>query len=160
MTQYVWQSCPDARAACHTLYEHAFVIILGCEGAFMSKIYVPSKGPDDWQRFLAQPDKQWQTGFSAKTLAHCWEGADGLPKEIEFMLRSLGSDVELLLAIPEHKVPLPGSSRGESQNDVFALVRAGGRTFAIMIEGKVNEAFGDTIGDWLKDASDGKRERL
>ncbi|HET6930616.1 MAG TPA: hypothetical protein VFI45_09875 [Candidatus Acidoferrum sp.] len=126
----------------------------------MSKIYIPSKGPDDWQKFLAQPCKQWRTGYSAKTLAHCWERADGLPREIESMIESLGTDVELLLAIPEHKVPLPGSFRGDSQNDVFALVRVEDRTLAIMIEGKVNEPFGDTIGEWLQNASDGKRERL
>lgn len=33
-------------------------------------------------------------------------------------------------------------------------------TFAIMIEGKANEPFGETLGDWLKQASDGKHKRL
>ncbi|HEY0704792.1 MAG TPA: hypothetical protein VGD60_18630 [Candidatus Acidoferrales bacterium] len=65
-----------------------------------------------------------------------------------------------LLAIPEYKVALPGSSRGDSQNDVFALARAGDKTVAIMIEGKVKEPFGETMGKWLHEASDGKRERL
>src|SRR5271169_1328398 len=126
----------------------------------MSKIYVPTKSPDDWQRFLAEPDKQWKTGFSAKTLAHCWQHADGLPREIASMLRAHGDPVELLLALPEHKVPLPGSSLGASQNDVFALARVGDLTFTIMVEGKVREPFGETLGDWLRNASDGKRERL
>ncbi len=125
----------------------------------MSKVYVPSKGPADWQRFLADPPKQWRTGYSAKTLAHCWESANGLPKEIASMLRPHG-EVDLLLAIPEHKVPLAGASRGESQSDVFALARAGERTFVITVEGKVREPFGPTIGDWLRDASDGKHKRL
>lgn len=126
----------------------------------MSKIYLPSTGADAWKSFLADPKKQWSTGFSAKTLAHCWEAANGLPSEIASMLRPLGKDPTLLLAIPEHKVPLPGASRGESQNDVFALVRAGNITLAITIEGKVAEPFGETVGDWLQNASDGKRERL
>jgi hypothetical protein len=126
----------------------------------MSKVYVPTVGPTEWKRFLADPGKQWRTGFSAKTLAHCWESADGLPNEIASMLKPHGSDVELLLAIPEYKVPLPGASRGESQNDVFALARAGDLTFAIMVEGKVSEPFGEPLGDWLQNASDGKRKRL
>jgi hypothetical protein len=126
----------------------------------MSKFYIPTTGPADWQRFLADPDKQWRTGFSAKTLAYCWESANGLPSEVASMLQPYGDHVELLLAIPEHKVPLPGASRGESQNDVFALARAGDLTFAIMVEGKVREPFGQTLHDWLQNASDGKRERL
>jgi hypothetical protein len=126
----------------------------------MSRLYKPTSGPDDWKVFLAEPDKQWKTGFSAKTLAHCWEAAAGLPKEIALMLQPHGGDAELLLAIPEHKVPLPGSSRGDSQNDVFALARVGERTFAVTVEGKVNEPFAEPLGDWLKNASDGKRHRL
>jgi hypothetical protein len=59
-----------------------------------------------------------------------------------------------------HLSALPGASRGESQSDIFALARAGHRTFAITFEGKVNEPFSETVGDWLQTASDGKRERL
>jgi Domain of unknown function (DUF6946) len=126
----------------------------------MSKIYIPTERADEWRRLLADPDKQWRTGYSAKTLAHCWQSADGLPSEIASILRPYGRDLKLLFATPEHKVPLPGASIGESQNDIFALVRAGERTFAITIEGKVREPFGETIRDWLRNASDGKRERL
>ena len=126
----------------------------------MSKFYVPTHGPEDWQRFLADPSKQWRTGFSARTLAHCWEDAKGLPTEIGSMLVPSGGQVELLLAMPEYKVPLAGSSRGDSQSDVFALVRAGDLTFTIMVEGKVREPFGKTLGVWLHGASDGKLKRL
>ena len=59
----------------------------------------------------------------------------------------------------EHIVRLRGSSSGASQNDVFALVRVGISTFAITIEGKVNEPFGEQVRDWLHSASDRKRER-
>jgi hypothetical protein len=129
--------------------------------ATIPKVYIPTTGPDDWQRFLADSAKQWRTGFSAKTLAYCWECANGgLPNEIASMLRPYGGEVELLLAIPEYRVALPGASRGESQSDIFALARAGHRTFAITVEGKVNEPFSETVGDWLQTASDGQRERL
>jgi hypothetical protein len=122
----------------------------------MAKIYIPSAGPSDWQRFLAKPEKQWRTGYSAKTLAHCWEAADGLPPEISAMF---DAPAELLIALPEHKVALDGGGR-ESQNDVFGLIRAGDQTCAAAIEGKVNEPFGPTVGEWYIDASDGKRCRM
>ncbi|MBI1181716.1 MAG: hypothetical protein GC201_14285 [Alphaproteobacteria bacterium] len=122
----------------------------------MKKIYVPSRGVEDWKRLLANPCKQWRSRYSAKAMAHSWEAADGLPPEVAAIFEGT---CELLLAVPEHKVRLPGGAR-ESQNDIFALLRVGERTCAATIEGKVNEAFGPAIGDWLRDASEGKQERL
>src|SRR5690606_1009209 len=61
--------------------------------------------------------------------------------------------------IPEHKVPLAGG-RGDSQNDVFALIRFDGQTSAVMIEGKVNEPFGPTVGEWFATPSEGKIGRM
>lgn len=122
----------------------------------MSKILVPTRGLSDWKRLLADPEKHWRAGFSAMAAARSWEAADGLPVEIAGIL---GPDAELLFALPEHKVPLPGGRR-ESQCDVFALVRAAGRTVALAVEAKVNEPFDRTLGDWLADGSAGKRRRL
>jgi hypothetical protein len=126
----------------------------------MSRIYLPSQGPVDWQRLLADPVKHWRAGYSAMALAKCWEAAQGLPPEIASMIQETGPDPELLVALPEHKVPLPGSRRSASQTDLFALMRAGDQTVAVAIEGKVDESFGPTVGDWLKNASPGKLERL
>jgi hypothetical protein len=122
----------------------------------MSKILTPSSGPDDWQQFLADPRKQWKRGCSAMAAALSWETAKGLPPEVAALL---GPDAELLFAIPEHKVALPGGRR-ESQCDVFALVRAGDETVAVAIEAKVNEPFGPTVGEWMVGASAGKTERI
>lgn len=80
----------------------------------MRRIYLPSQGADDWQRLLADPVKHWRAGYSAMALAECWEAADGLPAEIASLMQETGPDPELLLALPEHKVPLPGSRRGDS----------------------------------------------
>lgn len=113
-------------------------------GARMSKIYVPTLGPQSWQALLADPEKQWKTGYSARTVAHCWQDANGLPKEIAFLF---GGDAELLIAIPEHKVSLRDAGR-DSQTDVFALVKSNNRTIAVAVEGKVNESFGPIIRDW------------
>lgn len=127
----------------------------------MSKILVPSTGSGAWQQFLAEPEKQWRTGYSAKTLACCWEDCNGLPKEIGALFApEFGMETpELLLAIPEHKVPLRGGVR-PSQIDVFALVRVAGETISVAIEGKVEEAFGPPLCEWFLNPSDGKRERL
>lgn len=122
----------------------------------MSKIYVPTKSPSDWQQLLADPGLHWKEGYSAMSAALSWERAKGLPAEIAVMM---GANAELLLAIPEHKVALPGGRR-ESQCDVFALVKAQGQTYAMAVEAKVNEPFGPTLGEWLKDPTPGRIERL
>ena len=116
-----------------------------------------------WRHLLADPDKHWQTGYSARSLAYSWETATGLPREIVDLLKSEAAfkdaDPELLVAFPEWKVPLPGGNR-ESQNDVFALVRMGNETLAIAVEGKVSEPFGPTVEGWYSNPSKGKIERL
>jgi hypothetical protein len=122
----------------------------------VSKIYVPSLGPQSWQALLADPEKQWKTRFSARTIAHCWEAADGLPREIAALF---GGDAELLIAVPEHKVKLQDAGR-PSQTDVFALVKSKNKTIAMAVEGKVDESFGPTIRDWYLDPSPGKQKRL
>ena len=122
----------------------------------MNKILIPTVGPESWRQFLADPEKQWKRGYSAMATALSWEAAQGVPAEIE---RLLGGEVELLLAIPEHKVPLPGGKR-DSQCDVFCLLRQRDQTIAAAVEAKVREPFGPTVEEWLNNASAGKRERL
>jgi hypothetical protein len=122
----------------------------------MQKLYVPSSGAESWQTLLADPIKHWRVGYSARTLAHCWEAAQGLPPEIALLF---GADTDLLIAMPEHKVSLRDGGT-ESQTDVFALVRSNNRTIAVAVEGKVNESFGPSIRDWYVDPSPGKKQRL
>ncbi|WP_409241924.1 DUF6946 family protein [Bradyrhizobium sp. NC92] len=95
-------------------------------------------------------------GYSARTLAYCWEAAEGLPPEIAALF---GSNSELLIAMPEHKVALRDAGR-ESQTDVFALIKSNNRTIAVAVEGKVDETFGPTIRDWYVDPSAAKQQRL
>ena len=57
---------------------------------------------------------------------------------------SLFHEIEILLAIPEHKVPLPGGS-SSSQNDLFVLAKNHDHLISIAVEGKVSEHFGDTV---------------
>lgn len=118
--------------------------------------YVPSSGPCAWQQLLADPEKHWRVGYSARTLAHAWEHAQGLPPEIVDLF---AGEAQLLVGIPEHRVDLPGGTR-PSQTDLFALLRWRDKTVACAIEGKVDETFGPTLEEWLSEASDGKLTRL
>lgn len=130
----------------------------------MPRILSFTSGAEDWKALLADPEKQWKTGYSARTLAHCWEEAEeGLPREVSVALANasdpLVADIRPLLAVPEFKVPLPGGDR-PSQNDIFVLARSTAGPVSIMVEGKVNESFGTILNDWRRDASAGKEERL
>ncbi len=128
----------------------------------MPRILAFTNGADDWRALLADPGKHWKTGYSARALAHCWEAADGFPKEVRVALGSssepLLAGLDPLLAIPEFKVPLPGGVR-PSQNDIFVLARSRAGPVTIMVEGKVNESFGPTLDGWRAGASEGKDER-
>jgi hypothetical protein len=125
-----------------------------------SRILMSTTGPDDWQQFLAQPEKHWRAGYSAWALAHCWEASAGLPPEIERVLASAEPvdlrAVEPLIAIPEYAVALPGGKRS-SMNDVFVLGRTPAGAVTMMVEGKVNESFGPLVTDWEPDSSPGKQ---
>lgn len=108
---------------------------------------------------LAQPELQWKLGRSARTLAHCWESSVGIPDEIAAIMAGGFGTPELLFAVPEHKTPLPGGNR-DSQSDIFALVRHPDGLATYTIEGKVDEPFGQTVGEWSRNSSAGRIERL
>jgi hypothetical protein len=123
-------------------------------------ILVPATSLDDWKRLLASPDKHWKEGYSAHALATRWQASAGFPPEISALLATndLTSGAALLLAIPEHQVPLTGGARA-SQTDLWALARTTSGLLSIAVEGKVSESFGPSIGDWEQAASSGKRAR-
>lgn len=128
----------------------------------MLQILLPANKPEDWQLHLADPQKHWKSGHSAKALAYCWHGAQGFPKEVESVLRAAGnpfSRLEPLLILPEHKVPLPGRSTA-SQSDIWILAKSENRLFSIAVEGKVSESFGEPVNRWILEDSKGKQERL
>ena len=128
-----------------------------------SRIYLPATAPQDWQRLLAEPELHWKAGRSAHALAHAWQTADGFPADVA-AVNDAGPghlrDLELLLGLPEHKVPLPGGQRA-SQTDLFVLARnPAGALVSIAVEGKVSESFGELVADWRREASPGKTQRL
>lgn len=121
---------------------------------------MPARSADDWKRLLADPELHWKVGRSARTLANCWQAADGFPPEFQKALREAKLDLELLIALPEHRVPLPGGSR-PSQTDLFVLARdESGALITIAVEGKAGEPFGPLVSEWLRDDQGGKTKRL
>ena len=100
------------------------------------------------ETMLADPEKQWKKGYSARSLAYCWEETNDLPIEVRKVFDHSRIDelsgLEVLLAIPEHKMPLRGGSR-PSQNEVWVLARRNRDLISIAVEGKVDEAFGPTL---------------
>ncbi len=127
----------------------------------MPIIYIPTSSAEQWAQFLPEPSKHWRQGFSARTLAYSWQEAQGFPAEVYSVLRSIEpfKEVELLFAVPEHQVSLPGGSR-PSQNDIWCLAKTRSNLVSIAVEGKVEEPFGPTLGEWLADSSPGKSTRL
>ena len=125
----------------------------------MSQIYIPTSSAEQWAEFLAEPVKHWRQGYSARTLAYSWQEASGFPAEVGSVLASAFPSAELLLALPEHKVSLPGGSRS-SQNDIWVLARSENQLISIAVEGKVSEPFGPTVQEWQKESSPGKVKRL
>ncbi|MDF1508789.1 hypothetical protein PZE06_11450 [Robertmurraya sp. DFI.2.37] len=130
----------------------------------MGDYFVRTDGPESWRKCLANPDKQWKSGYSAYELAYCWEGATKLPACVERVFKQselpIFKNVEVLFGFPEYKVPLPGG-RASSQNDLFILAKSNAELLTIMVEGKVSEPFGVTVETWLGNhPSKGKRNRL
>lgn len=127
----------------------------------MSPILVPSRGPADWRALLANPARQWQPQFSAWSLAHHWEAARGqFPTDVaEALVQSadpLIRGLEVLIAVPEHRTRLPGGGF-PSHSDLFVLARGKRGTVAIVVEGTVQEAFGEFVGEWLAASPELKR---
>lgn len=133
----------------------------------MSRFLVPTLGPSDWRRLLADPQKHWRQGKSAYELAVAWEAARhsarGLPKDVADLLDSNPDlrGAELLLSVPEHQVVLQGGGHA-SQTDLWALLRTPAGLVSAAVEGKAGEGFDKPVSVWLQDAKprSGKPQRL
>jgi hypothetical protein len=126
----------------------------------MSRIFVSSSGPSDWRRLLANPNRHWRPGKSALESAVAWEAAKqterGLPGSIAHVLDTNPkiAQAELVIALPELRVDLPGGGH-PSQNDVWALLRAGREFASLAVEAKSGEPLGQLVSEWLPSPDDG-----
>jgi len=129
----------------------------------MPKFFAPADDPADWQQLLADPVKHWRTGYSAKSIAYSWTEAKGFPREVQAVLDGSDAaclhDLEFLIGIPEHEVPLPGGRR-PSQNDVFVLAKGSDGLVSITVEGKVSESFDSPVDQRFAKPTPGQSTRL
>jgi len=88
----------------------------------MARILISASSPEYWKGFLAEPDKDWRSRYSARALAYCWQEADGIPPDVLSVLSQTSplKGLKTIFSIPEYQVPLPGGAR-PSQNDVWVL---------------------------------------
>ena len=125
--------------------------------------FMRTSSPEDWKSKLADPEKHWKLGYSARTLAYSWMEAQGFPISVRDVFQKseypLFRNIEFLLGIIEHEVPLPGG-RHPSQNDIFVLAKSQKNLVSIAVEGKVSESFGKNIAEWFKNESAGKAVRI
>jgi len=112
----------------------------------IKKRYTRSKCKCDWLKVV--PKSHWKPEKSACKIASAWEASNpNLPHEISDLFEA---PVKLLVATPEHSTPLKGRG-GSSRTDVFAIVRKNGEKCAMVVEGKVDEPFGNQCAkEWLK----------
>jgi len=134
-----------------------------------NKIYIPSRCHKDWKPLLAQPNKHWKKGKSAMELAICWQYSKDFPESVIKTFRNSSTpcfnkdiDIEMLFAFPEYEVPLHGSDKSPSHNDIYVIAKADGKLISIMVEGKVDEIFDEVVSKWIEDKKDksGKPKRL
>ena len=129
----------------------------------MPKFFAPADKAADWQKLLAKPDLHWKTGYSARSIAYSWTEARGFPGEVKTALDDTEAsslhDLEFLIGIPEHEVPLPGGRR-PSQNDVFVLAKGSDGLVSIAVEGKVAESFDRPVDDRFANPTPGESARL
>lgn len=130
----------------------------------MKRIFVPTTSGSDWQRLLGKPKLHWKAGYSAMSAAACWEDSHPkLPPEIVATLQSSNDstlkNLELVLAIPEWEVDLPGGDR-PSQTDILAITQNDKGLVILGVEAKVEEPFGPTLEEKKKGASEGQLNRI
>jgi hypothetical protein len=130
------------------------------------RLYVPLDCAEQWRRYLASAD-HWRPRYSAYELAHSWVSARtterGLPPPVQEAIDKNHelAGLSILLAFPEHRTSLEGGVRA-SQTDLWCLASCSKGLVSIAVEGKVREPFGETVAEWLSDASarSGKPARL
>ncbi len=60
----------------------------------MKRIYISTKSYEDWKGTMKDGNKQFRDGYSAKSLAECWEDAKGFQKSVKIVFNN--SNVKVL----------------------------------------------------------------
>jgi hypothetical protein len=106
-----------------------------------------------WGRH-AKPAKkaQWKKGRSAMELARAWTGEHG-PKALKILLDQVTGtmDLEIERGIAEAQTRFD-DHRGPRNHDLLLIGEAAGGRTVVSIEGKVDESFGRTLGEYREAA--------
>jgi hypothetical protein len=130
----------------------------------ISQLHLPMRRPEDVVPYLGSPD-HWRDGRSAKLVAESWFAArdrpesHGLPEMVRVTLgrcppdqASRFAEAELVDAFLERCIEL-GDGSTPSQTDVLAIVRLPDELAIMAVEGKVNESFGPSVSEWIRDVA-------
>ncbi len=116
---------------------------------------------------MADPEKHWKPHRSALELAVCWESAReterGIPPEVARVFDTFEhtQGAELLIGVPEHRVPFEGGGH-DSQSDLWGLLKVKGEQISMTIEAKAGEKLDLIVKEWLSSNKEKSRkpERL
>jgi hypothetical protein len=125
------------------------------------RLHIPIRAPRDVIPFLGKGELHWREGFSAHALATTWCASAGLPASVQHMLDGTEAfrGAELVDGFFERETDLRDGLRRASQTDLLAIIRVRGELAVIAVEAKVEESFGELIGN-QQTLSDGQRTRL
>lgn len=131
----------------------------------MSRIFIPAMEPRHWVPFFEKREADYKKEHSAWALAHCWqENPDDFPESVKRVFTEsclpLFQNMQLLFAFPEYGVALPPTKGHASKNDLLVIAKGEGQLIAIAVEGKVSEDFDKPVCEKMKEASEGRKERL
>jgi len=117
------------------------------------------KRPEDVIPHLGSPS-HWQPGRSAKSAADLWFKSNDIPNSVARVLKGDEhfAGAKLLDAFLERGVDL-GDGKQPSQTDVMAIVRIGDEIGILAVEAKVDETFGPTVDEWLREPESGTSSR-
>lgn len=124
----------------------------------MPNFQMPIKKPEEIKPRLRKPE-HWRKGRSAFELSTAWMTARGIPQSVRSVLDQASEwrNAALLDAIFERQTALSGRG-GPTQTDLLGIVALKEGNAILGVEGKVDESFGDLVGEWLKGAPKEKPE--
>lgn len=117
----------------------------------MPNFQIAIEKPEEIIPRLGKRELHWKRGRSAFELSTSWMQAKGFPPSVRAVLDQAPEwrDANLLEAIFERETALPGQGR-PSQTDLLGIVALKTTNAILGVEGKVDEPFGQLVGEWLK----------
>jgi hypothetical protein len=126
-----------------------------------SHLHIPVRVARDIIPFLGKGKLHWREGYSAHALATTWCMKAGLPPSVRRMLdgTEVFAGAELVDGFFERETDLKDGLPRASQTDLLAIIRIQSGLAVLAVEGKVEEPFGQLIGD-QRQLSAGQKKRL